>query len=105
MNQENWKEEMEEMEKGKTEEGSASASASSESGAKRPKIFGVLEDKTPEIMHCRNCNSLLENGVCPTCGFKAYVPMDPEQQKKIRLISGAVCVVVFIILLLITQAK
>ena len=103
MNQENWQEEMEEMDEAQTEE--VGVNASSESGRKRPKIFGVLEDKTPEIMHCRNCNSLMENGVCPTCGFKAYVPMDPEKQKKIRLISGAVCVVVFIILLLITQAK
>ena len=102
MNQENWQEGMEEMNEEKREE---KGNASPQSGMKRPKIFGVLEDKTPETMHCRNCNSLMENGVCPTCGFKAYVPMDPEKQKKIRLISGVVCVVVFIIILLISQSK
>ena len=103
MNQENWQEGMEEMNEEKREE--REESVPPQSGTKRPKIFGVLEDKTPETMHCRNCNSLMENGVCPTCGFKAYVPMDPEKQKNIRLISGVVCVVVFIIVLLITQSK
>ena len=65
----------------------------------------TFSDPTPQMVYCKRCKTRLQEGVCPTCGFKAYVPMDPEKQKKIRLISGAVCVVVFIILLLITQAK
>ena len=45
----------------------------------------------------------MENGVCPTCGFKMYVPMDPQKQKIIRWVSGGICVVVFIILLIVAS--
>ena len=42
------------------------------------------DSTTPEQIHCRRCKTLMEDGVCPTCGFRMYVPMDREKQKKIR---------------------
>ncbi len=49
-----------------------------------------------EIIHCKRCKSVMENGVCPTCGFRIYMPMDEGKRKKIRIIVGAVCVAVFV---------
>ena len=69
----------------------------------KAKVFGVFEDKTPETMHCHKCKTLMENGVCPNCGYKMYVPMDSEKQKKIRWIATGVCVVVFFLLLIVLE--
>ena len=38
----------------------------------------------PETMHCRKCGAEMENGVCPKCGYKVYVPMDEKKALKIR---------------------
>ena len=57
----------------------------------------------PETMHCRRCKTLMENGVCPTCGFKVYVPMSKEKQNKIKVIATAVAMAVFIVIFIITQ--
>ena len=52
---------------------------------------------TSEVIHCKRCKSVMENGVCPTCGFRIYMPMDEAKRKKIRIIVGAVCVAVFVV--------
>ena len=57
----------------------------------------------PKQIHCKRCKTLMENGVCPNCGFKMYVPMDEKKQKKIRLISGALLIVAFLLTLLFTK--
>lgn len=57
----------------------------------------------PQTIHCRKCKTLMENGVCPTCGFKIYMPMSDEERKKIRRITTVVAVVVFIVLFAIIQ--
>jgi hypothetical protein len=57
----------------------------------------------PQTIHCRKCKTLMENGVCPNCGYKMYVPMDSEKQKKIRWIATGVCVVAFFLLLIILE--
>ena len=57
----------------------------------------------PQSIHCRKCKTLMENGVCPTCGFKIYMPMSDEERKKIRRITTVVAVVVFIVLFAIIQ--
>lgn len=57
----------------------------------------------PQQIHCKRCKTLMENGVCPNCGFKMYVPMDEKNQKKIRLISGALLIVAFLLILLFTK--
>ena len=65
----------------------------------------VFSDVTPETLHCKRCKTLMENGVCPTCGFKVYVPMEKQKRDKIRMITTAVAMVVFVILFLIIQIK
>ncbi|MBQ8291594.1 MAG: hypothetical protein IJX88_03690 [Clostridia bacterium] len=57
----------------------------------------------PTVIHCKRCRTVMENGRCPTCGFKIYVPMDEQKQKKIRMVVGTVCIVIFLILFLFTQ--
>lgn len=63
------------------------------------------DSSMPEKVHCKRCKTLMENGVCPTCGFKIYVPMDEGKRKKIRLIVATVAVVVFVVLFVILQFK
>ena len=57
----------------------------------------------PESVHCRRCRTLMENGVCPTCGFKMYVPMSEEKRKKIKMITTAIGFAVFIVIFVIIQ--
>lgn len=57
----------------------------------------------PAQVHCRRCQTLMEDGVCPSCGFKMYVPMSDEKSKKIKTITTAIGFVVFIIIFLIIQ--
>ena len=64
---------------------------------------GLLLDVTPEQIHCRRCKTLMENGVCPTCGFKIYVPMQKEKRDKIRLITTTVAMVALVVLFVILQ--
>lgn len=51
--------------------------------------------------YCRKCGVPLENGVCPKCGFKAYVPMDKKKAFWIRMILGAVMIVGLIIFVIL----
>lgn len=57
----------------------------------------------PEKVHCRRCKTLMENGVCPTCGFKMYVPMSEEKRKKIKMVATAIGFAVFIAIFLVIQ--
>ncbi len=57
----------------------------------------------PETVHCRRCRAVMEKGVCPTCGFKMYVPMDEEKRRKIKTVTTAIGFVVFIVVFLIIQ--
>ncbi|MBQ3506409.1 MAG: hypothetical protein IJA89_06540 [Clostridia bacterium] len=72
---------------------------------KRRGIFGGQEDTTPQTVHCKRCKTLMENGVCPTCGYKIYMPMDEAKRKKIRTVVSVVCVAAFVVLFLILQLK
>ena len=67
------------------------------------KYVGPFRDKTPQQMHCRKCNTLMENGKCPTCGYSIYVPMNDKKQKEIRWIIGGVCLLAFVIILLVRR--
>lgn len=49
-------------------------------------------------IHCAKCGTLMEKGVCPTCGHRIYVPMDENQQRTARLIIGAVCIIAFLLI-------
>lgn len=58
-----------------------------------------------QSMHCRRCGTQMENGVCKTCGFKVYVPMDKEKQQKIKLIGTVILMAVFVVLFVALQFK
>lgn len=64
-----------------------------------------MNDPTPRTIHCKRCKTLMENGVCPTCGWKVYVPMDKKKRDKIRLIVTGVLMVAFVIIFVIIQAR
>ena len=57
----------------------------------------------PQKIHCRRCKTLMENGVCPSCGFRVYVPMDKKKQEKIRLIVAGVCIAVLVVIFVVGQ--
>ena len=57
----------------------------------------------PQKIHCRRCKTLMENGVCPSCGFRIYVPMDKKKQEKIRLIVAGVCIAVLVVIFVVGQ--
>lgn len=57
----------------------------------------------PKQIHCKHCKTLMENGVCPNCGFKMYVPMDEKKQRRIRLILGGILLVGFALFMLFTK--
>lgn len=60
---------------------------------------------TPTVLHCKRCKTVMEKGVCPTCGFRTYVPMDKKKRDKIKLIITCVCMAAFVVLFLIMQIK
>ena len=68
--------------------------------------WGQMDDPTPKRLHCRRCNTLMEeNGYCQTCGYKVYMPMDEKKRNKVKLILTVVFVVVFVALLIGLQIK
>lgn len=69
---------------------------------KRRSIYDV---NTPGQVHCKRCKTLMENGVCPACGFKIYMPMDSEKRDKIKLVTTIVGFAVFFVIFIILQFK
>ncbi len=57
----------------------------------------TAEPQEEKKIHCAKCGNYMNNGVCPACGHRIYVPMDEEKQKTVRLIVGAVCVIAFLL--------
>lgn len=68
-----------------------------------PKKDRGYDSSMPEQVHCKRCKTLMENGVCPLCGFRIYVPLSEEKRKKIRLWVGVVAIAVFLVLFVILQ--
>lgn len=64
-----------------------------------------FDKTTPETVHCKRCKTLMEGGVCPTCGWKIYVPMEKQKRDKIRLITTGIAMAIFLVLFLIMQIK
>ena len=64
-----------------------------------------LSDGTPSVIHCRRCGTQMENGVCPACGFKIYVPMNREKQQKIKLVATIVLMAIAVVLFVALQFK
>lgn len=65
----------------------------------------VYDSNTPEQVHCKRCKTLMENGVCPACGFKIYMPMDGEKRDKIKLVTTIIGFAVFFVIFIILQFK
>ena len=54
--------------------------------------------ETPRY-HCSKCGTLMqENGVCPNCGHRIYVPMEESKQKTAQTIIGVACIVIFLLI-------
>ena len=60
-------------------------------------------EHAPEQIHCKRCKTLMDKGVCPTCGFRIYVPMEKKKRDKVRLIVAAVSMLVFLALFIAIQ--
>ena len=62
--------------------------------------------KQEKRYHCPKCKTLLkEDGLCPTCGYKMYIPMDEKKRNKIKLIVTIVAMVIFAVMFVILQFK
>ena len=61
------------------------------------------DEHMPKVLHCKRCKTLMENGVCPLCGYRVYMTMDKKKRDKIRWIVTGVCVALFIVILLLTK--
>lgn len=72
---------------------------------KEPKKAKWYQDATPSEIHCKHCKTLMENGVCPNCGYHIYVPMDKKKRDKIRWIVGGACLVAFLIVFICLKAN
>lgn len=86
-------------------EGEGGVDGESNTAEKKSRRTDRYDDITPQSVHCRHCKTLMENGVCPTCGFRIYVPMQKEKRDKIRLIVAGVCMVAFVILFIVSQVR
>ena len=76
------------------------------SNQNKPKQNRSIFDSTmPEQVHCKRCKTLMENGVCPSCGFKIYTPMDMEKREKIKMVTTIIGFVVFFVIFIILQIK
>ena len=64
----------------------------------------VYDKSMPEKIHCKRCKTLMEQGVCPQCGYRIYIPMDKKKRDKIRLWVAVACIVGFVIIFAATQA-
>ena len=72
---------------------------------KKQKTVPIADELMPEQLHCKRCKTLMENGVCPTCGFKVYIPMETEKRNKIKLVVTAVAMVIFAVIFVVLQFK
>lgn len=68
-------------------------------------VYGPSSVPMPQQIHCRKCGTVMENGVCPKCGYKLYVPMDGKKLNRIRWIVGGICVAAFVVWLIIKSVK
>lgn len=84
-----------------------SSSEGKNEGQTLPKTSPTVKTKKGETgYHCPRCKTLLqEDGRCPTCGYKMYIPMDEKKRNKIRLIVAAVCMAIFVVLFVVLQFK
>ena len=86
-------------------EKTASMDNEAEEKTKKATKSSFYDETTPKKVHCKRCKTLMENGVCPTCGFRIYVPMEKEKRDKIRLWVTVGCIIVFVVLFLVMEIR
>ena len=57
----------------------------------------TTETPTQPVVHCKRCKTVMEKGVCLTCGFRIYQPIDETLRRKIRWTITGVCLIAFVI--------
>ena len=65
----------------------------------------AYDETMPDKIHCRRCKALMEKGVCPTCGFRIYVPMDKKKREKMKLTLAILFMAVFLAVFIWMQVK
>ena len=65
----------------------------------------VYDETMPKDIHCKRCKTLMEKGVCPTCGFRIYVPMDKKKRDRTKLILAVVLMAAFLAVFIFSQIK
>ena len=70
---------------------------------KKAKKKPIEDEDMPSRLHCKRCKTLMENGVCPTCGFTVYIPMEKEKRNKIKVVVTAVAMAIFLLVFIITK--
>ncbi len=83
----------------------ANASEKEETGEKKKKKTSFYASADPERVHCKRCKTLMEEGVCPVCGYKIYQPMSEEKRRKIKGIITVVALAVFAVFLVFGLMK
>lgn len=64
------------------------------------------QEKGKQRYHCPKCKTTLEqDGKCPTCGYKMYMPMDEKTRNKIKIILTVVLMVIFAVMFVILQFR
>ncbi len=58
---------------------------------------------TGQKLYCKRCKSVMQEGVCPVCGYRTYMPMAADKVKHVRIIVAAVSIAVFFILFLVLR--
>ncbi len=96
-------------ERGETPQETPSAEEANEQPVEKEKKRGkedFYSSTQPQTVHCPRCKTQLkENGECPTCGYKMYVPMSEEQRKKIRTALTVVGIGIFLVLFILLQFR
>ena len=72
-----------------------------EEGQKAQTEEKSVTDSPSQATHCYRCKTLMEDGVCPTCGFKLYVPISEEKREKIKKITTVIGFAVFIVVFIV----
>lgn len=65
----------------------------------------IYDETMPKDIHCKRCKTLMEKGVCPTCGFRIYVPMDKKKRDRTKLILAVVFMAAFLAVFIFSQIK
>ena len=95
---------LEEAERAENRESGESGENAGEETA--PTLAGNTQSEQKEpTYHCRRCRTVMQKGVCPTCGFKIYVPMDEKKLGKIKILLTVIGMAIFLAIFLYIQIK